>query len=232
MKRVFAIVVCTCALPGTVLAATRSYETTAFESVAVSSGIDADISVGAARSVTAETMAENFDDLQISVEDNVLRISRPAGNWYSGWFGNRPRYQVHVVTPSLHALSASSGSDVKVRGNVAGDFVVKASSGSDVDLSGLTGGNVSASASSGSDLEISGSCVSLAAEASSGSDVEADNLRCENVVVRASSGSDVSVAATKQVTGKASSGSDISVRGRPPVVNVEKSSGADVTVRD
>lgn len=233
MKRIIAVTACALALPGTALAATRTYETGAFESVSVAAGIDADITLGPTRSVVAETSADNFDDLRISVEGNVLRIDRPPGKWFSGWFsGGRPGYRVHVVTPTLRSLAVSSGAEVEVKGSLEGDFSVTASSGSEVDVSLVKGGNVKASGSSGSDIHIAGSCISLEAEASSGSDLDADDLKCEDVTLRASSGSDLSVAATKRVTGKASSGSDIRIRGRPPVVQVETSSGASVKVRD
>ena len=230
MKRRVAILACLSALPAAALSATKSYDMPAFDSVSVSAGINVDVTVGPAHGIVAETTAENFDDLEISVEDNVLHIGR-AGSW--SWFtGRPPRYDVHVNAPALRSLKASSGADVTVKGNVAGDFTVKASSGSDVDVSGLNGGNVKATSSSGSDLEIEGTCVSLETEASSGSDLEADGLQCENASVRTSSGSDVSVAASRQVTVRASSGSDVVVRGKPPTVNVDKSSGADVTIRD
>ena len=44
-------------------------------------------------------------------------------------------------------------------------------------------------------------------------------------------GSDISVAAAKSVTGQASSGSDVRVRGKP-VVQVDKSSGAHLVVKE
>lgn len=232
MKRIIAVIACALALPGPALAATRTYETGAFESVSVAAGIDADITLGPTRSVVAETGTDNFDDLRISVEGNVLRIDRPPGRWFSGWFSGRPSYQVHVVTPTLRSLAVSSGAEVEVKGSLEGDFSVTASSGSEADVSLVTGGNVKASSSSGSDIHIAGSCISLEAEASSGSDLDAEDLKCEDVTVRASSGSDLSVAATKSVKGKASSGSDIRIRGQPPVVQVETSSGASIKVRE
>jgi hypothetical protein len=228
MKRIFTIIACAFSLPGAALAAARTYDTSAFEKVSVSEGVEADITVGP-RSVRAETKADNFDDLQIAVRDNVLVIDRPAKNWFS--FGHRPSYQVHVVTPVLHSLAVSSGAEVTAKG-AEGDFNVTASSGSDVDVSEVKGGNVSASTSSGSDLKISGSCISLKAESSSGSDLDADDLKCESVSVHSSSGSDLSVAASKSVTGEASSGSDIKVKGRPASVQVSTSSGAQVVVKE
>ena len=232
MNRIFAITVCALALPGATLAATRTYNTDAFEGVSVAAGITADISVGPTRSVLAETRSDNFDNLRISVKDNVLRIDRPASSWFSSWLGQRPSYQVHVVTPALHSLAASSGAEVTLKGILEGDFSVSASSGSDVDVSGVKGGNVKMRASSGSEISIAGSCISLEAEASSGSDLDADDLKCESVSLQASSGSDLSVAATKSVKGEASSGSDVRVKGRPPAVQVDTSSGANVMIRE
>ena len=57
MKRIFAITLSALALPGAAIAATRTYDTGAFDKVAVSSGVEADISTGPARSVRAETTA-------------------------------------------------------------------------------------------------------------------------------------------------------------------------------
>jgi hypothetical protein len=229
MKHLFGIPACTLAIPGAALAATKAYEVSAFEEISVGAGIDVNVVMEPSRHVVAETKAQDFDDLQISVEGNVLKIGRPARSWFP--FGSRTKYQVHVATPALRSLAASSGADVNVAGPVVGDFSVSASSGSDVDVSGIKGGNVKARASSGSDVGIAESCVTLEVEASSGSELDAGDLKCETVTVQASSGSDVSVAASKRVTGKASSGSDVRVSGAPTNVQVDKSSGADVTVQ-
>jgi hypothetical protein len=231
MKQIIAITACAFALPGATFAASKSYDTAAFEGVAVAAGIAADITLGSVRSVRAETKADNFDDLQISVKDNVLHIDRPIGSWFSSWFEQRPSYQVHVVTPALHSLAVSSGAEAKVKGNLEGDFSVTASSGADADVALVKGGNVKLHTSSGSDIKIAGSCISLEAGASSGSDLDAEDLKCESVSLQASSGSDVSVAAAKSVTGQASSGSDVRVRGKP-VVQVDKSSGAHLVVKE
>lgn len=223
------IVLCALALPGTALAATRTYEVGGFEEVSVSAGISADIRTGAGWSVVAETSAGDFDHLKVEVRGKELRIGRPARRWF--FFGPRPRYQVHVVTPALRSVESSSGAEVQVQGTVQGDLRASASSGSELEVASLKGGTVKASASSGSDLSIAGSCVSLEAEVSSGADLDAGGLHCETVRVQASSGSDASVFASKGVSGSASSGSDVSVAGAPPLVQVEKSSGGDVDVR-
>jgi hypothetical protein len=229
MKIHLAIAACVLALPAVAFGATRTYDLDGFEKVSVAAGVTVDIRIGTARSIVAETSSAGFDELRVTMERTVLRIERMRRSWFS--FSRRPSYRVHIVTPVLSAVTASSGAEVEVTGTVQGDLSVEASSGSEVDVAAVQGGNVRVSTSSGSDVRIAGTCVSLDAESSSGSDLDADGLRCENVSVRASSGSDASVVATRSVTGAASSGSDIRVAGHPQLVQVEKSSGADVEVR-
>ncbi len=125
----------------------------------------------------------------------------------------------------VHVLDCESGARFIT-------YAIEGPAGSDVQVSAIQGGSVKAQASSGSDLDLSGTCTSLDADAASGSDLDARSLRCETVSIQASSGSDVSVSASRSVTGKATSGSDVKISGAPPTVQVDKSSGADVDVRN
>src|SRR5262245_27124922 len=104
MKRILVITACAIALPATTLAGTRTYETGTFEGVSAAAGVDVDITVGPTRSIVAETRSDDFGDLQISVEDNVLKIRRSYRHWFGFWW-NRPNYRVRVVTPALHSLA-------------------------------------------------------------------------------------------------------------------------------
>lgn len=225
MTRLTRIIACLSLLPLPAVAATRTYEVAAFETVSAAAGVNVDITLGSARNVVAETRAGGFDDLRISVQGNVLKIDRSSRGWFQFM---RPSYTVHVVTPALRSVTATSGADVTVKGASDGDFNVEASSGSDIQVSGLKAGTVKANASSGSDVQLAGTCTAVEVQASSGSDIDAGSLRCEMAKVQTSSGSDVSLYASRSVSGSASSGSDVRVGGAPPVVKVEASSGADV----
>ncbi|MET0280310.1 MAG: head GIN domain-containing protein [Steroidobacteraceae bacterium] len=230
MKRLTRTVFSTLLLPAAASAASRNYELPRFEAVSVAAGISADIHMGASQSVVAESKSGDFDDLRVTVEGKVLRIDRPQRGWFS-FGGQRTAYQIHVVTPTLHSLRASSGADARLEGEVAGDFSAEASSGADIRVAHLKGDNVKLEASSSGDITIAGSCASLAVAASSGADIEAAGLQCAKVTVDASSGSDISVAATSSVAGSASSGADVRVTGAPAVVQVSRSAGADVRVK-
>lgn len=230
MKRLLILTACALTVPGMALAATRTFDTGAFEAVSVAAGIEAEITPGSRRSVVAETRANHFDDLRIAVKGGVLHIDRPARSWFSFW-RHRPDYKVHIVMPRLHSLAASSGARATLKDGVDGDLSVRASSGGAVSASLSKGGNVEAHASSGSRIRISGACTSLEAGASSGARLDAEDLDCEDVEVKASSGSNVSVTAKRRITVKASSGSSTRVSGKPATVQTDKSSGANVMIR-
>lgn len=231
MRSIVTAAACLLALPATTFAATRTYDTRDFDSIAVAAGIQVDVTLGRGHRVVAETRADDFDDLRINVKDGVLHIERPRLSWFS--FGRRPDYHVRVEAPALRELSASSGSRVSVRGETPGDsFTVSASSGSSLDIEISRSDALVARSSSGSRLQISGTCHSIRVQASSGANLDAEDLRCEDVEVQASSGSAVSVAASRRVAGAASSGASVRVRGRPDVVEVTQSSGANLAVRN
>jgi hypothetical protein len=226
MRIKLAYLACAFLVPCAASTAERSYQVETFDKVSVAAGIQVHIMPGSTRSAVARTSAENFEDLKIIVKDGELRISRPARNWF--FFGRRPNYSVQVVMPVLRSLNASSGSQVMVKGQFAGDFALESSSGSQVDVAQLTGGKVRTRSSSGSQITLAGSCQSLDAETSSGADLDAGRLMCETVAVRASSGSGADVAATRALTAKASSGAGVKVSGAPEVVEVKTSSGGRV----
>jgi len=221
------------AVPGLLYAAspaTRDYATQDFQSVEAAAGIEVDITIGSRRSVVAESRRGNFDDLDISTSNGVLRIQRPRRSWFS--FGRREDYRVRVVTPALRSLKASAGSEVRVHGVLKGDFEVETSAGSEVDVRGLDAGNVKARASACSEIELAGRCTTLEAHASSGADIDAEDLQCESAHVEGSSGSDISVRVSGRVTGKVSSGADVEVYGRGAEVDVEQSAGGNVKLKD
>lgn len=229
MKLLPAFAACALTLPAMAPAATRTFDTAAFEAVSVAAGIQAQITPGTRRSVVAETSADHFDDLRIVVKDNVLHIDRPPRSWF--WFRRRPDYQVRVTAPKLRSVNASSGARVTLQGKPDGDLALRTSSGATLEASMGKGGTVQAQASSGSRLQIAGACTSLDVGTSSGAQLDAEDLDCENVVVKASSGSNVSVTARRSIRVAGSSGSNTRVRGKPATVQADKSSGASVVIR-
>ena len=214
-----------------VLAAEKTIDLPDFTAVDISSGIDADITVGGAQSIVAESPDPGIlDSLQIRV----------VGSELQAWFDwnildlfslgvDRP-VKLKITVPELVQAEASAGADVVVTGMTGEALELEASSGSGINASGLAGGAVSVSASSGANIDAAGTCTQGDFEASSGADIDAAALLCADVSVEVSSGANAEVFASTSVKAEASSGADVTVHGSPAQTDSESSSGGDVTI--
>lgn len=191
----------------------REFSVGDFDSVAVSQGINLNLVMGSAPSVTA--VAERDSDLarlEIEVDEGVLEIRR--GSWVSGLFSigkSHGSVTVNVVASELQAVASSSGANA--------------------DLINITCTDLQVDASSGSRIEVSGSCDTVAIDASSGANVDSRDLLTTDAAVQASSGASIRVFAGESFSGDASSGSSIRVYGNPEVAESETSSGASIDLR-
>jgi hypothetical protein len=239
-------------MAGPAMAAQKTIELPPFTSVHLTSGIDANITVGGTQSVEADAPdAGVLEDMKIRVVNGELEA------WFD-WsifdiFPSNERGVVLTISvPELVGIDASAGADIDVTGmagdsldlesssgaridanGVAGDsLALDASSGARINATGVVGKAISIESSSGANVEVDGSCTSASVEVSSGSDIDAKDLQCEDVTAKASSGANTSVFASKSVAADASSGGNITVHGSPARVDDETSSGGDVTIAD
>jgi hypothetical protein len=213
-------------------AESRTYDLDAFTAVDISSGINAEIAVGGAQTVRAESpYVEELDELIIEVRDGKLsaRTDWSILDFFS--FGER-QITLFITVPALDSAEASAGADIEVSG-MSGDAVrLNASSGADIDAKAAAGKSFRIDVSSGADITIDGACGIAEVDASSGATLRAEDLECADVDVNASSGATARIFAGTSVKANASSGADIEVHGRPAKVEEEESSGGDVDIGD
>ena len=125
---------------------------------------------------------------------------------------------IHVKTPMLTAIEATSGAEVSTPKVFAGSVIdVKTSSGSTVDLY-LEFESIQCEASSGSEMNVKGKTLELHTTASSGSSINADQLFANDVIAQSTSGSSINVRPSMTLDAKASSGSSIDYSGSPETV--------------
>ena len=191
----------------------REFSVDDFDSVTVSQGINLNLVMGSAPSVTAVAEKDSdLDRLEIDAEEGVLEIRR--GSWVSRFFSigkSHGSVTVNVIANELQAVSSSSGANA--------------------DLINITCSDLRLDASSGSRVEVSGRCDTVVIDASSGANVDSSDLLTTDAVVEASSGASIRVFARDSFSGDASSGSSIRVYGNPEVAESETSSGASIDLR-
>ncbi|MEM9233826.1 MAG: DUF2807 domain-containing protein [Pseudomonadota bacterium] len=145
------------------VAETRALDS--FDSISASAGTDVTVVPGDTYEIRLDERALRRTSYE--VKGDTLRIScdRPCGN------GSRGR--VEVVTPSLEAISVSSGAHLEINEGFASvdRLNLSASSGGHVNAKMLEANAASASASSGGSIHLSAS-QALTASASSGGSVK------------------------------------------------------------
>lgn len=201
-----------------------------YDGVKVSTGVEVFIRQGGTQSVTVEADEDDIEDLITEVKGGTLSIF--FENRSSFWNWDQRSATVYVTVTDIKLVRSSSGSDVTGESVLVSDYLeVESSSGSDLKLH-VKAKTLKAESSSGSDMVLSGEADFFEASSSSGSDLEAIGLTARKARLRASSGSDLSATVTDDIEADASSGSDITYSGRPQYVNIDESSGGDVSRRN
>lgn len=198
-----------------------------FNRLKVSTGIDVKLSQGNSHRVIIKANEDIIDDVESEVVGGTLKLYVDR-NWF--WGGATVKAEITFV--ELNSIDVSAGSDVESDGLLTfEDLEIEASSGSDLRLN-LEAYDVKLRTSSGSDANLRGAARNFEARASSGSDISAYDFEVENAILECSSGSDVKANVSRTMKVKASSGSDIHYRGDPELLEVNTSSGADLTKVD
>ncbi len=195
------------ALPA--MAETRAYDLDGFDRISVSSGIHVRVNAGRDQSVSVEQEDGNFEDIEFVVENGKLEIRRVKNH---NWSRARTPYEVTINVPVVTELKASSGAEIEAE-NVDSDFF-------------------EIRTSSGAEINATGRCGQWDVKGSSGASINARNLQCERVDGSVSSGARVDAYASATVDGSASSGGTLRVFGGATDVDVRKSAGGSVQVRN
>ena len=223
------------------MAESRTYDLSGFDTVNVSTGVRAIVTVGGAHSVRIEARdIATLDRLDVSVVGGRLHIgfARSFLDFILNGglvdllrFGPDFNITAYVALPTLNGAEASSGGQIEAS-NVKSDRLrLDASSGGQVTLLAIAAGDVRAQSSSGGRVEIEGTAGELDASASSGGNLRADRLTAERGRLEASSGGSLEANISTRVRANASSGGHVEIFGNPGERDVNSSSGGHVSIR-
>jgi len=136
--------------------------------------------------------------------------------------------KIFVTFKNIHALVASSGSDIYTKMALRIPALhLSVSSGANADLM-LEVAKLNVEASSGGNIKLSGITDSFDVDASSGANIKATEIQSKSCNAGASSGGNIKLFATEKINAQASSGGNIKVKGSPKERNIQKSSGGNI----
>lgn len=206
MKRMLAATAVAAVMLSSAMADEKSFDFAGFKGVSASAGTKVEIKTHPEFTVRAVGDAEAIERLKVELDGETLEIGRKPGvSW-----GRGAKVTVYVTLPDLKALSVSSGASANAAGVAGGPFA----------LDGSSGGHA----------RVSGSCDALAANVSSGGHLDAAALHCRTAAADASSGGHMKIHVTETLSAEASSGGHIEATGGPKNVEIDKSSGGQVSV--
>ena len=196
-----------------------------FESISASAGIDVILLQDSAKKVVVEADSNLQDNIKTEVSNGELKI------YPEKQIRSCAAKRVFVSFKTIHALNASSGSNVKATTELKlTSFDLSATSGAKIDLK-LVATDLNVEGSSGGDIDLSGTTDNLSVDGSSGVNIRATDLKSKTCNAGASSGASIKISVTEKIIAKASSGGNIRVTGNPNEKNIEKSSGGDVSFK-
>ncbi|WDI30358.1 DUF2807 domain-containing protein [Hyphococcus flavus] len=197
------------ALAAPAMGETRNFDLPEFDKIDVSAGLKLVATAGGAQSVSVETEDGDFSDFEIEVRDGVLVISREWNRLR--WHQRKADYKVTVSARELTALDASSGSHSYLSEISTRRFSFDISSGAHVTAAGRS-----------DDCDI---------DLSSGANFNAGEFACDHANIDVSSGGHGKLTVNASLIGDASSGGHVSVYGEPERVNIDRSSGGRIKVK-
>ena len=183
----------------------REVEIGDFDRIEVRGGVRVEIVRGDMPGVRLEGDASDFDDVEVSVQGDLLRVQQD-----SGWFNRRQLdVVVHVTMSEFESLEFSRGVSARASGIEADNL--------DIDIN------------TGAAVRLSGTCGHADIGMSTGVSLNAQDLVCETIDISASTGADARVHATSRIDASASMGAAIRVFGSPGDRDVSSSMGGEVS---
>jgi hypothetical protein len=209
-------------------AETRTLDVDPFHAVEITSGITADISVGGAQSVVADSPTSgDFDQFRYEVRAGVLHI------WYD-WsllrlfdFADR-NLKLTIAVPSLDAMTVTSGANAKAAGLAGDSLKLELTSGASASAYGVAAKSYDIAVTSGAHLDMDGTCGTAKIEVTTGASFTAQKLVCDDVVASATTGASLAVTANQTIGGEVTTGASLTVYGTPAVKSLETTTGGSL----
>jgi Putative auto-transporter adhesin, head GIN domain len=194
-----------------------------FTKISSNRGIEVIVDQDATTEIQVEADENLLQHITTKVENGTLVISSDEN------IDSAEKLIVHVKTPTINGLEATSGSTISTKKTITGNAIqIKSSSGSEINAI-VEYDKVATESTSGSNIEVSGKALNLNTSTSSGSTTDAGDLIANDVVAESSSGSSTEVHAAVVLSAHASSGSSIEYNGSPKEVRKEENSGGSVS---
>jgi len=215
-------VACSGAVPGTALAADRSFAVSDFTKLKLNGSPDVNVRTGSTASVRATGSSADLERLEIAVRNDELVIGTKRGT-YTGW--SKDGIKVFVTVPMLRAASLSGSGDIRIDRIKGSSFAGAVQGSGDMAIGTIDADKVSLSVNGSGDIMAAGRCGSGNYAVNGSGDIDASGLKCQTLSVAVSGSGDVSGHASQTANLSISGSGDIDIAGGARCTKATRGSG-------
>ena len=193
----------------------RSFALSDFDQVALRGSDDVNVMTGKAFAVSATGPQSSLDQLEIVVEDGVLKIGRKSGSsWHIGWSRNSDKgVKVMVTMPVIRGAKLSGSGDMTVDHATADAFLASLAGSGNLNVGNVQAKVVKLNLAGSGDLMIGGRTRLVDISSAGSGDVTAKALDAETAEISLAGSGNASVRATGSASVSLVGSGDVQITG-------------------
>lgn len=193
----------------------RSYPLANFDQVALRGSDDVNVIVGKGFSVSATGPESSLDQLEIVVDDGVLKIGRKSSSsWHIGWSNRDDReVKITVTMPSMRGAKLAGSGDMAVNQATADAFKVSLAGSGDLKIGKIEAKSVDLNLAGSGNVQIAGRTDTIDISGAGSGNVIASGLEAETAAISLAGSGNVSARATGSASVSVMGSGDVAISG-------------------
>ncbi len=193
----------------------RSFALSNFDQVALRGSDDVNVMTGKGFAVSATGPQSSLDQLEIIVEDGVLKIGRKSGSsWHIGWSRKGDKgVKVTVTMPVIRGAKLSGSGDMSVDRAAADAFLASLAGSGNLNIGNVQAKTVNLNLAGSGDLTIGGQTKLVDISSAGSGDIAAKTLESETAEISLAGSGNASVRATSSASVSLMGSGDVQITG-------------------
>lgn len=185
----------------------RTFALADFDRVALRGSDDVNVVLGKSFSVSATGPQSALDQLEIVVDDGVLKVGRKSNSaWHIGWSSKSDKgVKVTVTMPAIRGASLAGSGDMTVDSATSDAFKASLAGSGNLKIGNVQAKSVDLNLAGSGDIEIAGRTGSIDISGAGSGNVAASTLEAETA--------DISLAGSGNVSARATGDASVSIMG-------------------
>ncbi len=205
----------------------KNIQTSSYDKVLVNGFFDVDLQSGEEGKIVIKGEENLIDYIEISVENNALKIATEKGKYILPSSGKK--IQITVPFESLNEVSLCGSGDINSKNAINSDnFLCDLSGSGNINLA-VNAKNIKASVSGSGDLVLAGESTNVQCKVTGSGDLNAAKLKSNNAEADVTGSGDCKVYCTANLEAHVTGSGDITYFGDPAKKDTKVTGSGDIT---